>query len=812
VRRGRAAGAVTAVALAVAGACSGPRGPAASHGVVTPLGLDAGAPPAGSSAGPRSGDAAGGEVNLEEFTPLLALPALAAAASAVEEEDPKRAAREVERVMTESPPAAAEVVRWQFLLGRLREQAGELAAATAAFDLAAAAPWPLRDYARVAAARTLVRAGRHADALARVAGVMPPGPLASDLRLVTAEAALGVADRERAVALWREHLAAGPAAADAGNVALRLADALLAPPPGAELVDPARAGEALALAREVRGRYVGDRALVARADALVERALAALPPPERDRRRRLAPEEQLVAIEGLVQAGLHTEALARAEALVQALPRAERWGPVGCAVTVLQGRALAGNSRAGEAAEVLEDFVKRCPEPQRDRLRPRALYLAGQYSARDGRHARAIQLFELLEREAPTDRLADDARLLAARSYRALGSEARFTELLARIAEDFPDGDMVLDGVFELALGRIERGDWSGAASVLDRAASAIGAHDSARGTEQSGRERYWRARAWIETGDRERGLEELAAIVRNLPLSYYMLHANARLRQLDPDRALRARAEGIERAERQPFRIEPQPALRTPEFDRARELLRVGEVALAAREIDALEIARPGTAPEILWGVALLYARAEAPRLSHAVARNLLTDWLAHWPAGDWRRAWEIAFPRPWAALVAAQAKRNEVPEYLVYAVMREESAFDPAAESPAQAYGLMQLIVPTARAYAAPLGLGSSPAALRGPATNIALGCSVLGDLTRRFAQNPLLAIPAYNAGPGRPRQWANARPLADFDTWVELIPFRETRRYTKRVLAARAAYAALYYPAEYEQAMALPLALGY
>ncbi len=811
VRRWCSARAAVVVALTVGAACSGPRGPSPSHGVATPLGLDAGAPPAPSASLPPDG-AAGGEVTLEEFTPLLALPGLAPAARALEEEAPGRAAREVERVMIEVPPTAGDVVRWQFLLGRLREQAGELAGAAASFDLAANESWPLRDYARVAAARTLVRAGRHADALVRVAGLGPTGPLASDLRLITAEAALGAADRDRAVALWREHLASGAAPADGANVALRLADALLVTPPGAAAPEPPRVVEALALAREVRGRHVGDRALTERADALAERALAALPASERDRRRRLGAEEQLVAIEGHVQAGLFTEALTRVQALVGELPRAERWGSVGCAVTVLQARALAGNKHAGEAATVLEDFVKRCPEPQGERLRPRALYLAGQYSARDGRHARAVQLFEQLEREAPTDRLADDARLLAARSYRALGSEARFTELLARIAEDFPEGDMVLDGVFELALQRIERGDWSGAASVLDRAATAIGEHDCARGTEHSGRERYWRARAWIETGERDRGLEELATIVRDLPLSYYMLHAYARLSRLDPERARRARAEGIERSERQPFRIEQQPALRTPAFDRARELLRVGEVDLAAREIDALEVARPGTAPEILWGVALLYARADAPKLSHAVARNLLTDWLARWPAGDWRRAWEIAFPRPWHPIVVAQAKRHEVPEYLVYAVMREESAFDPAAESPARAFGLMQLIVPTARAYAAPLGLGSSPAALRVPATNIALGSRVLGDLTQRFAKNPLLAIPGYNAGPGRPRKWAAARPLADFDTWVELIPFRETRRYTKRVLASRAAYATLYHPAEAEQIMALPLTLGY
>jgi soluble lytic murein transglycosylase len=105
------------------------------------------------------------------------------------------------------------------------------------------------------------------------------------------------------------------------------------------------------------------------------------------------------------------------------------------------------------------------------------------------------------------------------------------------------------------------------------------------------------------------------------------------------------------------------------------------------------------------------------------------------------------------------------------------------------------MQLIEPTARAYAKSIGLPSDPESLKKPRINVALGCRVLADLTRRFDENPLLAIPGYNAGPGRPRRWVKERPGFDFDVWVELIPFYETRRYTKRVIASRAAYAFLY-----------------
>ncbi len=411
----------------------------------------------------------------------------------------------------------------------------------------------------------------------------------------------------------------------------------------------------------------------------------------------------------------------------------------------------------------------------------------------------------------PGHRLADDARLKAALSYYELGVEARFTELLSSMPERYPEGDMVLDGVFRLALRRIEKGDWQGAASVLDRSFVLIGDRDSARGTEHSGRERYFRARAWMQTGEKERGLAELEAIVRELPMSYYMLHAWSRLSSIDPERAQKAKREAIAKAESQPFAIEHQPEFDSAGFRRAMELLSLGDFERGKREIEALGIAKRGAQPELLWGVALLWARAGSAKDAHEIARGLLTDWLSRWPAGDWLRAWEIAYPRPHRPIVTRESQKRGVPESLIYAVMREESAFDPHAVSHADAYGLMQLIVPTAKLYAKPLGLPWDPSSLKRPSVNIALGTQALSKLDQTFTSNPLLAIPAYNAGPGRPRRWLRERPAVDFDVWVELIPFNETRRYTKRVLSSRAVYARVYEPETADQTLSLPLRLS-
>jgi soluble lytic murein transglycosylase len=756
--------------------------------------------------------ASGDELDLDTFTPLLALPTLAQAAQAVQDGRFASAAHEVEQAMATEQPISRDVPRWQYLLGSLRDRSGDVSGALASYQLASARPWPLREYAWLGAGKALVRLGRVDEAITMLERVSGDGPSAADARLLLAEAAELRRDYPRAISLYRSHLATEPPS-DWADVSLHLASALLDGP-----VDPSAstpvAGksspplEALQLARRVRLKSAGSAGLVQRAKEIEERALLGLTPDERLAMAPPSPDEQLLEVQALVDRRDWDQALTSSAALVDALPRSERFGTVGCEAEILRAKALAGRRRWGPAADGLGQAAARCRSDNDQRAR--ILYLAGKYSASDGRDAEAIRYYAELEREAHEHSLADDARLNGANAYLELGMEARFTELLSTMLDDYPVGDRTLEGVFRLAIRRIEKGDWPGAASVLGRAALLAREHETGRGAEFSGRERYFHARALMETGERDKGVAELEQLIVEVPLSYYMLQAYTRLSALDPERARRLLHDSLARSAEQKGLLVARPEFSSPGFIRAMELLRVGEIESAQREIAALGFATRDAKPAVLWGVAALYDRAGATRLSHAIARGLLTDWLGRYPAGEWRRAWQIAFPRPYEALVQREARRSGVAEELVYAVMREESAFDPGAESPAQAYGLMQLIVPTARMYAKDAGLPSDPQSLKRPAISIALGCRALGDLERKFDTNPLLAIPGYNAGPGRPRRWLREHPGLDFDVWVELIPFEETRRYTKRVLSSRAVYALLSHPERASDVLLLPLGL--
>ena len=122
----------------------------------------------------------------------------------------------------------------------------------------------------------------------------------------------------------------------------------------------------------------------------------------------------------------------------------------------------------------------------------------------------------------------------------------------------------------------------------------------------------------------------------------------------------------------------------------------------------------------------------------------------------------------------------------------MREESALDPAAVSPAGAVGLTQLMLPTARRVARRLALPAPDrAGLMEPATSIHIGAAYLGELLGRFHGSAPLALAAYNAGENAVERWRAAAPGLPLDEFVEEIPYDETRGYVKRVLRSYASY---------------------
>jgi soluble lytic murein transglycosylase len=145
-----------------------------------------------------------------------------------------------------------------------------------------------------------------------------------------------------------------------------------------------------------------------------------------------------------------------------------------------------------------------------------------------------------------------------------------------------------------------------------------------------------------------------------------------------------------------------------------------------------------------------------------------------------------DLRFPMVYQDQVDVVARRHKLEAAWVYGIMRQESAFMFDARSPAGALGLMQLMPSTASMTAKLL---KSPMKntleLLDVDRNLDLGSAYLRQLADQFNGNQVLATAAYNAGPSRAKGWL-ARGEYPADVWIEIIPFRETREYVKRVLA--------------------------
>ena len=150
--------------------------------------------------------------------------------------------------------------------------------------------------------------------------------------------------------------------------------------------------------------------------------------------------------------------------------------------------------------------------------------------------------------------------------------------------------------------------------------------------------------------------------------------------------------------------------------------------------------------------------------------------------------------FPTPFQRSVVERAQAIGLDPAYVYGLIRQESRFIMDARSHVGASGLMQVMPATARWTAKKIGLTNfTPDQINDRETNIAIGTAYLKLALDDFAGSMPLAAAAYNAGPGRPRNWRNG-PVLEAAIWAENVPFAETRDYVKKVLANTTNYAAL------------------
>ncbi len=289
----------------------------------------------------------------------------------------------------------------------------------------------------------------------------------------------------------------------------------------------------------------------------------------------------------------------------------------------------------------------------------------------------------------------------------------------------------------------------------------------------------YWSAVAHQGLGDTDRSRRLLAQVVSADTFDFYSRHAARRL--------------GSAPRRGRPLPVsEPWPSsgllartalLSELGLDTAAayelELLRERAEPRAVEALDALILARRGNRRDSVQAAWRAFKRLGKPGQT-AVPRSMR----------------ELYYPLEYEASISRWAKERGLDPELVFAIVRQESAFDAAAVSRAGARGLMQLMPATGRELAGKLGLSYSTTRLLDPEYSVRLGTRYFAQVLAMFDGDVELALAGYNGGPYRIRRWwREAGPDHGVDRFVEGLALAETTSYVKRIVSLRDSYEALY-----------------
>lgn len=231
-----------------------------------------------------------------------------------------------------------------------------------------------------------------------------------------------------------------------------------------------------------------------------------------------------------------------------------------------------------------------------------------------------------------------------------------------------------------------------------------------------------------------------------------------------------------------------PLPPAGTDYMERASALESIGRTDLARLEL--VLAAKSRTAPEIDLAVASALASRGYVLESQAIAEKYIRE---HHRAP--LAFWQLSYPKPFADAVTAAGAEFQVDPLLIWAVMREESRFDPDAASFAGARGLMQITPPTQSFISDQLKLATQPGDVYVPQTSIRMGAWYLHFLTGYFKGDLDLAIAAYNGGAGSVQEWQKDPLVKDRDDLIRWIGFGETREYLEGVSLTYQVYKEIY-----------------
>ncbi|MPY88531.1 MAG: transglycosylase SLT domain-containing protein, partial [Luteitalea sp.] len=652
---------------------------------------------------------------------------------------------------------------------------------------------PLAGYATYYAARAWLELGRVGEARAALRALhtqAPGGALSRKVLMAEGEAAMADEDYVAAATFFEQRLERSPINQDV--VLDKWAEAL-------------RRSGAVDLARATWLRLYYEVPTSGLAPVAKKRADALGAPPTRDAAALKAQREaELSRAAGLFSARRYRAALAEYEALHSAVTGDTR--------ALVELRAAQANFHLGRHQQAA-DATRALTRPGAHQAEARFFHARALRGL--NRRTQYVAAIRQLVESFSTSSWAEDGLNDLGTHYILIDDDAQAAQTFRELYDTYPTGRHAARAAWKYGWWSYRQKDYEEAVRVFERAAS-----DFPR-ANQRGAWLYWSGRAREALDQQREALARYELVAVDYLNSYYGQLAARRLRasNLTPGQltltpsatakpmTARARTDAIlEEGEADGTSADDEFA--TPQVSPARGDL---PPVLASRirwllaaelyneAIDELwDLERTwGTSPLVDATIAWALLQRGDNLRAVALVRRAYPHYIAAGGERLPREVLEVLFPLDYWDQVRQYAKAHSLDPYLVAALISQESAFDPDARSPANAYGLMQILPGTGRQLARRLGVRPfSTRTLRNPTVNIRLGTRHFKDLVEKYRDDHL-ALAAYNAGALPVSRWLAEHAGENLDTeeFIDDIPYPETQLYVKRVLGLREVYRELY-----------------
>jgi soluble lytic murein transglycosylase len=461
-------------------------------------------------------------------------------------------------------------------------------------------------------------------------------------------------------------------------------------------------------------------------------------------------------------------------------------------------QAARGEDREIVALRLAEcDYFLKRPRNTRDGVKPyldkgawqgEALYFYAVATRDLGGRDEYLRIVRRIVDEFPTQSWAEEALNNLATQYILQSDDDSAERTFREMYQKFPTGHYAERAAWKIGWWAYRSGQYAETVRVFESAAANFPRSDFRPPWL------YWSGRAHDALKQTELADARYALVATDYLNSYYGRLASKRINavQLKAISDLRVQTSDLELQTPEASASVPLP----PSETIVRTLL---SLELYDQALDELHYAQKewGDSPAIQATIGWIFYERGDLRAGINVMKRAYPQYLTAGGEKMPRELLKVLFPINYWTLIRRYSLEHQLDPFVVAALIAQESTFTADVRSPANAYGLMQIVPATGRQYAKALHMpGFSLRMLTTAESNLKMGTAYFADLVRQYG-GVHYALATYNAGPSRIVRWKAAKPGLDADEFIDDIPFPETQNYVKRILGTAEDYRRLYGP---------------